>query len=230
MECPGKPISLWPLCCAACSLNFDTHQIAIAKFFDGEGPDPVAEAMAAQEIPRIAARHENLQESLLAGGRSSTSSRRPQTDPAPRIVPSQPVTHGAPWFLSIVLMPFTFGWRLASGLFRSCLYIFSFLPAPLRSRAVTSGLRSTNGRRMLMPRDTAARFRREFDEEYGVNELPFYEGGIAQAHDLAKKEVKFMLVVLISPEHDNTESFVKETLLAPEVVQFLKEPSNNIIL
>jgi FAS-associated factor 2 len=83
---------------------------------------------------------------------------------------------------------------------------------------------------MLMPRDTAARFRREFDEEYGVNELPFFEGGIAQAHDLAKKEVKFMLVVLMSPEHDDTESFVKETLLAPEVVQFLKEPSSNIIL
>ena len=83
---------------------------------------------------------------------------------------------------------------------------------------------------MLMPRDTAARFRREFDEEYSVNKLPFYEGGIAQAHDLAKKEVKFMLVVLMSPEHDDTESFVKETLLAPEDVQFLKEPSNNIIL
>ena len=82
----------------------------------------------------------------------------------------------------------------------------------------------------MMPRDTAARFRREFDEEYSVNKLPFYERGIAQADDLAKKEVKFMLGVLISTEHDNTESFVKETLLAPEVVQFLKEPSNNIIL
>lgn len=191
-------------------------------------------AAQAQDIPRVAARHENLQESLLASGRPSASSRRPQTDPAPRIVPSQPITRGAPWFLSIVLMPFTMGWRLASGLFRSCLYIFSFLPAPLRSRAVNSGLasgfRSTNGRRMLMPRDTAARFRREFDEEYGVNELPFYEGGVAQAHDLAKKEVKFMLVLIMSPEHDDTESFVKETLLAPEVVQFLKDPANNIIL
>ena len=209
-------------------------QIAIAKFFDGEGPDPVAEAMAQQDIPRVAARHENLQESLLAADRPIASRPRPQTDPAPRIVPSQPITHGTPWLFSIVFMPFTLGWRIASGLWRSCLYIFSFLPAPLRSRAVSSGLasgfRSTNGRRMLMPRDTAARFRREFDEEYGVNELPFYEGGIAQAHDLAKKEVKFMLVIIMSPEHDDTESFVRDTLLAPEVVQFIKDPAHNIIL
>jgi FAS-associated factor 2 len=83
---------------------------------------------------------------------------------------------------------------------------------------------------MLMPRDTAARFKREFDEEYGPNELPFFEGGIAQAHDLAKKELKFLLVILMSPEHDNTESFIRGTLLAPEVVDFIKDPSNNIIL
>lgn len=81
-----------------------------------------------------------------------------------------------------------------------------------------------------MPRDTAARFKREFDEEYGENELPFLEGGIAQAHDLAKKDLKFMLVVLMSPEHDDTESFIKDTLLHQEVVDFIKDPTNNIIL
>jgi FAS-associated factor 2 len=81
-----------------------------------------------------------------------------------------------------------------------------------------------------MPRDTAARFKREFEEEYGENELPFFEGGVAQAHDLAKKELKFMLVVLMSPEHDDTESFVKDTLLFPDVVDFIKDPANNIIL
>ncbi|EQL00267.1 UBX domain-containing protein [Ophiocordyceps sinensis CO18] len=68
-------------------------QIAIAKFFDGEGPDPVAEAMTAQEIPRTSARHESLQESLMApsSGRPSRSSRRDRTDAAPRIVPQQPL-------------------------------------------------------------------------------------------------------------------------------------------
>jgi FAS-associated factor 2 len=83
---------------------------------------------------------------------------------------------------------------------------------------------------MLMPRDTAARFKREFEEEYGGADLPFFDGGIAQAHDLAKKELKFLLVILLSPEHDDTASFVRDTLLAPDVANFIKDPSNNIIL
>ncbi|KAG8409432.1 Ubx domain-containing protein [Metarhizium acridum] len=57
-------------------------QIAIAKFFDGEGPDPVAEAMAAQNVPRMTARHENLQESLLAEGFTPRSQPRQRTDAA----------------------------------------------------------------------------------------------------------------------------------------------------
>lgn len=83
---------------------------------------------------------------------------------------------------------------------------------------------------MLMPRDTAARFKREFEEEYGATDLPFYEGGIAQAHDLAKKELRFLLIVLLSPEHDDTESFVKDTLLSQEVIDFLKASADKIIL
>lgn len=81
-----------------------------------------------------------------------------------------------------------------------------------------------------MPRDTAARFKREFEEEYGSTELPWFEGGIAQAQDLAKKELKFLLVVLMSPEHDDTESFTRETLLNPDVVSFINDPANNVIL
>jgi FAS-associated factor 2 len=83
---------------------------------------------------------------------------------------------------------------------------------------------------MLMPRDTAARFKREFDEEYGQNDLPFFEGGLAQAHDLAKKELKFLLVILLSPEHDDTASFIRDTLLSHDVVDYIKDPTNNIIL
>ncbi|KAF4976757.1 hypothetical protein FZEAL_6614, partial [Fusarium zealandicum] len=208
-------------------------QIAIAKFFDGEAPDPVAQAQ--QDIPRASARHENLQESLLTSAvQSNRASPRQRTDLAPRIVPQGPVTGRTPWLVGLLLAPFGWGWRAASTLFRTLIYALSFLPASVRPRAVTSristGFRGTNGRRPLMPRDTAARFKREFEEEYGENELPFFEGGVAQAHDLAKKELKFMLVVLMSPEHDDTESFVKETLLSREVVDFIKDPTNNIIL
>ncbi|CAG9946459.1 unnamed protein product [Clonostachys rosea f. rosea IK726] len=213
-------------------------QIAIAKFFDGEEADPVAEAAAAaaaHDIPRESARLENLQESLLASEvRSSRAPRRNRTDVAPRIVPQQPITRRPNWLIGLLLTPFGWGWSAASTIFRTLFYVLSFLPAPLRPRAITQGLatgfKGTNGRRMLMPRDTAARFKREFDEEYGANEVPFFEGGLAQAHDLAKKELKFLLVILMSPEHDETESFVKETLLNPDIVNYIKDPTNNIIL
>ncbi|KAI8957412.1 UBX-domain-containing protein [Daldinia sp. FL1419] len=211
-------------------------QIAISKFFDGEGPDPVAEAMAAQnDIPRQAARHENLQESFAASARSAGRSLpRARPDPAPRIVPQPQSTTRLPFVLSILFAPFNFGYRAVSTLFRTFMYIFAFLPASIRPRMITtsmtSGWKGTMGRRMLMPRDTAARFKREFEEEYGDTSLPFYEGGFAQALDLAKKELKFLLIVLMSPEHDDTESFTRETLLSPDVVSFINDASNNIIL
>jgi len=71
---------------------------------------------------------------------------------------------------------------------------------------------------------------REFEEEYGSHDLHFFENGYAQAYDLAKKDLKFLLVVLVSPEHDDTSTFIKETLLAPDFVSFINDTQNNIIL
>jgi len=210
-------------------------QIAIAKFFDGEGPDPVAEAIAAQNaIPRTAARHENLQESLLGADYTPRAPRAHRTELAPRVVPQPSTTYRPPFFASLLFAPFNVGYRVVATLFRSVMYLLSFLPRPIRPRTVTStmqkGWKNTNGRRMLMPRDTAARFKREFEEEYGEHSLPFLDGGHAQAIDAAKADLKFLLIVLMSPEHDDTESFTRETLLSPEVVSFINDPANNIIL
>lgn len=196
--------------------------------------------MAAQDAipPPMASRHENLQESLLASSSpfGQPGPRRDRPHPAPRVVPVPTSTHRPPFLLSIVFMPFSLGYRAFSTLFRTFFYILSFLPAPLRPRAittsVTSGFKGTMGRRMLLPRDTAARFKREFEEEYGSDAtgLPFVETGFAQALDTAKRDLKFLLIVLMSPEHDDTESFTRETLLAPEVKAFISDPANNIIL
>jgi FAS-associated factor 2 len=182
----------------------------------------------------MAARHENLQESFFAPAAAARMPRRQRTEPAPRIVPPRPVTHRAPFLFTLIFAPFNLGIKLFSTVFRSIYYLFSFLPQSIRPRAVTNtitrGLRNTNGRKMLLPRDCAARFKREFEEEYGPTTLPFYEGGFAQALDLAKRDLKFLLMVLMSPEHDDTASFTRETLLAPEVVAFINDPANNIIL
>ena len=90
--------------------------------------------------------------------------------------------------------------------------------------------RSRQGRKPLNPRDTASRFSREFEEEYGTHRLPFFDGGYAQAYDLAKKDLKFLMVVLLSPEHDDNATFIQETLLSDEVADYLNDPQNKIIL
>ena len=112
--------------------------------------------------------------------------------------------------------------------------MFPFLSPILSSFSSTnSAARSrlnTTGRRPLNPRDTAARFAREFEEEYGRHELIFFDNGYAQAYDLAKKDLRFLLVVLISPEHDDNSTFVRETLLSHDLVHYINDPQNNILL
>lgn len=215
-------------------------QIAIARFFDGEPTeDPIAAAAMQESAPQDIRRQETLLNGFTSSPRSSTSSgRRIRIEPAPRVVP-QPesqVSTQAPLVLAIIFAPFSLVYSLLSKYFRFMSWMFPFIPRTW-GRLTASNINSpaarrsaATGRRPLNPRDTAARFIREFEEEYGSHQIPFFEGGYAQAFDLAKKELKFLLVVLISPEHDETTSFVKDTLLSPDVVAFTNDPTNNIIL
>lgn len=208
-------------------------QIAIAKFFDGEAPDPVAEARAS--LPSSTPPPQSIRRETLLNGSSSfpRSPVSPPREPAPRIVP-QPESqknYRPPLLLSILFTPFNFIFRLLTGSLSLFRYLFPFLPRLLP--AISGGstpARSRTGRRPLNPRDTAARFAREFEEEYGAHELPFHEGGYAQAYDLAKKDLRFLMVMLFSPEHDDTSTFVRETLLSQDVVDYVKDPQNKIIL
>lgn len=212
----------------------NASQIAIAKFFDGEGLDPVAEALAAQNVPPPRqGRQENLQHSLLQGNsRALHGESRP--DAAPRIVP-QPddeLAQRPNFILSLLFTPFSLLYKLFSTTFGLFSFLFPFLPRALRPNPTTGTARraNTGGRRSLKPRDSVARLKREFEEEYGSNTLPFYEGAYAQALDLAKKDLKFLLVLLVSTEHDDTSSFIRDTLLSSEIQTYLNDPANNIIL
>ncbi|KAH8731563.1 hypothetical protein GQ44DRAFT_822469 [Phaeosphaeriaceae sp. PMI808] len=213
-------------------------QIAIARFFDGEpAEDPVA-AAAAQQAPQDIRRQETLLNGFTSSPQSSTSSRRVRIEPAPRVVP-QPegqVSTQAPFVLAIIFAPFSLVYSLLSKYFRFMGWMFPFIPrtwgrlTASNINSPTSRRSTTTGRKPLNPRDTAARFIREFEEEYGPHQLPISESGYAQAFDLAKKNLQFLLVVLVSPEHDATTSFIRETLLSQTVVDFVRDPENNIIL
>ena len=139
-----------------------------------------------------------------------------------------------PFLLAMILVPFNLIVRILSGSFGVFTYLFPFLPRLVSglagNRAQPRRSRDTSGRRPLNPQDTAARFAREFEEEYGRHDLHFFENGYAQAYDLAKKDLQFLLVVLLSPEHDDTSTFVRSTLLSPDVLNYINDPQNKIIL
>lgn len=168
------------------------------------------------------------------GTSPSTGSRPRNTqDEAPRIVP-QPedqIARRPPFVILLLLTPINLLYRLFTSAFGLFTYLFPFLPRAFRPNPATgSGRRSnTIGRKSLKPRDAAARLKREFEEEYGENSLPFFEGGYAQALDLAKQNLKFLLVILTSPEHDDTPSFIRETILSSEVQSFLNNPDNELV-
>ncbi|KAI9653992.1 MAG: hypothetical protein M1821_006853 [Bathelium mastoideum] len=209
-------------------------QIAIARFFDGEPEDPVAADPPQSPPPQ---RSSHRQETLMNGFNTSSASRSPHAiQPAPRVVtqPEGRGTYQPPFLLSVLFAPLGFAYGLLSRTLSFFGYLFPFLPrllSRLWARSSGPGSRTASGgRRPLSPRDTAARFIREFEEDYGKNSLPFYENGYAQAFDLAKKELKFLLVILLSSEHDDTSGFVKDSLLSSEFVDFVQEPQNDIVL
>ena len=215
-------------------------QIAIAKFFDGEAPDPVAEARSLIPSPPSSSSSSSpppprsaQRETLLNGSSTYPRSPRSLRESAPRIVP-QPESqknYRPPLLFSVLLTPLNIMYRLLSKSLFLFGYLFPFLPRVVpRLMQSNTPARASTGRRSLNPRDAASRFAREFEEDYGIHDLQIYDGGYAQAYDLAKKELKFLVVVLLSPEHDDTSAFVRETLLSQEVVDYFNDPQNEIIL
>ncbi|KAJ5407174.1 hypothetical protein N7465_008458 [Penicillium sp. CMV-2018d] len=212
-------------------------QIAISKFFDGEGPDPLEEARAAMDRPpppQPNRRTQNLMTDDLTEHLSQVT-RATATDLAPRVdtQPGDQPTYRPPFILSLLLTPFNLVYRLLCSSFRLFGVLFPFLPRLFNrtaNPALQGARRNTTGRRSLGPKDTAARFIREFEEEYESNPIPFLENGYNMALEKAHRDLKYLVVILLSPEHDDTTSWVRDTLLAPEVVEFINDPQNNLLV
>ncbi|KAK9429609.1 hypothetical protein V1505DRAFT_313270 [Lipomyces doorenjongii] len=162
---------------------------------------------------------------------------RPPTPPpiiAPRLPTPTPRTIAPrPSFLtsaitSIILFPLSVVSKLAHSAYYIFAMLFPFLPRLTGLYPANLGA-ARSQRRSINPRDTAARFIRDFEEEVGKSDvLTFFEGGYTQALDQAKRELRFLIVLLQSDEHDDTTKFNKEVLANPDVAKFMKE--HDIIL
>ena len=155
--------------------------------------------------------------------------------PAPRVVP-QPdsqINRRLPFPIALLLTPLSLLFRLVAGTIRFFFRIFPILPRliwPSAHADSSQGLTRSSDNRDLNPRETSGRFLRQLEERYGPTTIPFFKGSYAQAYDMAKRDLKFLIVVLISSEHDDNDTFIRQTLMAPETTAFIREHSEDLIL
>ncbi|KAI9668511.1 MAG: hypothetical protein M1829_005328 [Trizodia sp. TS-e1964] len=204
-------------------------QIAITRHFEGETADSTAETN--DESPTIETRRRALPETLLNGTAPRQARVNRIIDPAPRIVPQQDTQalHQIPYMISLLFMPATLLYQVIKASLGYLSYLFPALPQ-LILRLLPRRPNHISTKTTESPRETARSFKVWFEKEFGKSTLPFFEDGYAQAYDQAKKDLKFLLVILFSPEHDDTCAFAQKTLLSPTVAEFMQTPQNNIIL
>jgi FAS-associated factor 2 len=205
-------------------------QIAITRFFEGEpATDPVAEAQAA--LPPTSSRQTtNLQfDDLIASARPPSNIRRnPNSVGRISTQSADEIRYRPPPIISLLFTPLSLLYRVLATVLSPIGTLFPFIPRLVARLAPNQ--RPRPSRRSLAPVDNARRFIREFSEEYGAHDFPFVETGFNLAFDNAKKDFKFLLVVLLSPSHDDTSSWVRETLLSPQMTSFLASHRDEIIL
>lgn len=124
-----------------------------------------------------------------------------------------------PAFVRLLVSPFNFLWRMSSNVLFFFASIFPFFPR--LTGLYASNRNATRTGRAFSGRDTADRFIRQFLEDYGETALPFFPGGYSEALSTAKREARYLIVVLQSDEHDETIRFNRYTLKDSDVAQFV---------
>ncbi|KAI9480516.1 MAG: hypothetical protein EXX96DRAFT_563076 [Benjaminiella poitrasii] len=114
------------------------------------------------------------------------------------------------FLLFFFMWPFNLVWRLTWNMAH-------FIGRLLYRPAITAPRRHD-------ARSEADRFLRDFEFTYGTTHPSFFsEGGYTQALKTAKDELKYMLVILISEEHDDNDAFCRETLTNTELIEFFHQ-------
>lgn len=114
------------------------------------------------------------------------------------------------------MWPFSLAWRIIASLFQFTgkihvslyIYIYIYHDTHLSVARLLYKPSITGPRRDA--RTEADRFLRDFESTYGTTHPAFFsEGGYTQALKAAKHELKYMLVILCSEEHDDNDTFCR---------------------
>lgn len=119
-------------------------------------------------------------------------------------------------FMSILLWPFGIAWNITWSILsfacktlekgsENLLIIYYYFVARIWSqRQSITAHREPRDARVL-----AYEFKQTFESKHGKRHVEFFQGGYSQALEKARKELKFLLVILQSDDHDDTDLFCK---------------------
>ncbi|KAI8388915.1 uncharacterized protein BYT42DRAFT_544127 [Radiomyces spectabilis] len=112
---------------------------------------------------------------------------------------------------ALLSWPFSLVWAILS-------YISRFVTRP----AIASTAQRQDAR------SVADRFLREFEAKYGEQHLDFFQGGYSQCLEIARRELRLLLVILQSDEHDDTDEFCRNTVASDELIEYVRQ--NNVLV
>ncbi|KAF9973260.1 hypothetical protein BGZ73_003486 [Actinomortierella ambigua] len=146
----------------------------------------------------------------------------PPVPPAPQqpthTVRRQPAS-ASRGLLSLLTWPLNTFWSVTWSILT---YFYTLFPQTFRQAITGQSTRTGPSRPPQDPGSVAARFLREFEENYGTTHPDFHAGGYTAALNRAKNDLKFLFVYLHSVEHDATDKFCRETLTNSELVGYLR--------
>ncbi|KAL0072882.1 hypothetical protein J3Q64DRAFT_1823780 [Phycomyces blakesleeanus] len=140
---------------------------------------------------------------------------------APR--PRQPSARTFRLF-SFLVWPFGIAWQIT---WAALSFASRFLGRSSITTSSSSPRRSTSTRNQD-PQVLANEFLSEYEEKYGTTHPTFFQGGYSQALEVARRELRFLWVILQCDDHDATPKFCSEILSSDELSTFLN--NNNILV
>ncbi|KAJ1330603.1 hypothetical protein BSLG_009055 [Batrachochytrium salamandrivorans] len=132
-----------------------------------------------------------------------------------------------PTLVALFTTPLQWGFKFIWSILTFTLGLLPFLGLGPRSRrragSTPAGLRNSALAGRSTAESAAVRFKEDFAMQYGLKSPQFYSGTYTQALNFAKREIRYVLAVLQSDEHDDTAVFCRETLASETFINFVSE-------
>ncbi|KAJ2881658.1 Ubx domain-containing protein [Coemansia aciculifera] len=217
-------------------------QSAIHAFYEPSSPTPIPfePTLASEEYLHQSTGTSRLAESQLRrrgprvltdivdseDAESQLNSEHQQRSTVARQVVRAPAFSWMP----LLTWPFVLPWRISMGIVQSLLSLLGLrriaddgVPRDGASGQASPLTRQSAGSRSQAAADDARDFRLLFEATYGARHPPFFAGTYTRALEAARREVKHLLLVLWSTEHDDAEA-MGQALTHPDVVAYLSQP------